>query len=215
MGIMADTTISVQTSIDNSIARAKDPDGKQWNDATMLIFYNKAYDYIHKLLIRIQNELAITDSTITMTATQEFSLATNMPDFWSIVENGVYFTGVSEPLTPVTYENKIRSAGDTTGTAGASPTAYYITDTDIGLIDIPSSQSVTAYPTLSCRYFKKNVPLTLTGDMPYNNVFNEPISSFADSIAVLKTENPTEEFTALYNALEESTLVIAKERDKV
>ena len=209
---MTDTTISVQTSINNTIARAKDPDKDQWVDATMLIFYNKAYDYIHKLLIRLQSEIVITDSTITMTATQEFSLASNMADFWSIVENGVYFDGVSKPLTPVTYENKIRAAGDTTDT---NPESYYITDTDIGLIDVPTATSIAAYPTLSCRYFKKNTPLTLNGDMPYKNVFNQAISSFADSIAILKTENPTEEYTALYNALEETTLAIAKERDKV
>jgi len=202
-----DTAVTAQTTIDNSIARAKDEKKTQWVDSQLLIFMNKAIDFTHKLLIREQSEIVKTDATITMVAdTQEYLLTGNLDDFWSMSYKGVYFTDF---LTPCTYEDKIRAGTDTTDTA---PGSYYITDTHIGVLGIPTATSVAAFPTLYCRYFKMNTPLALTDDMPYKNLFNEPLSSFMDHVAVLKTTAPTSEFTALYNALEASTLEIAKNR---
>lgn len=204
---MGDTAVTIQTTLDNSIARAKDSDKTQWSDAQLLIFLNKAVDYVHKLLIRIENELVITDGTITMAAsTQEYTLAGTLDDFWAMSTNGVYFTDF---LTPCSYEDKIREGSTTTDVA---PTLYYVTDTHLGVVNIPTATSAAAYPTLNCRYFKKNTALALTDNMPYKNLFNEPVSSFVDHVAVLKTTAPTQEFTALYNALEASTLEIAKKR---
>jgi len=204
---MADTAVTAQTTIDNSIARAKDKKKTQWTDAQLLIFMNKGIDFTHKLLIKEQSEIVITDSTITMVAgTQEYLLSGNLDDFWGMSENGVYFTDF---LTPCTYEDKVRHGTDTTDTA---PVSYYITSTHLGVLDIPTATSVAAFPTLYCRHFKKNTPLALTDNMTYLNLFNEPISSFMDHTAVLKTTAPTAEFTALYNALEAATLEIAKNR---
>jgi len=204
---MADTAVTVQTDIDNSIARAKDVAKTQWADPQLLIFTNKAVDYIYKLLIRIGSELVKTDATIPIVeSTQEYLLATHLPDFWSMSTKGVYFTDF---LTPCTHEDKIRAGSTTTDVA---PTMYYLTDTHLGVVNIPTATSVAAYPTLNCRYYKKNTTLALTDNMPFKNLFNEPISAFVDHIAVLKTTAPTEEFTALYNALEESTLEIARNR---
>jgi len=204
---MTDTAVTAQVTIDNSIARAKDTAKTQWSDAQLLIFMNKAVDSIHKLLIRIQSEIVKTDSTITMVnATQEYALSGNLDDFWGMSENGVYFTDF---LKPCIYEDKVRSGTETTDTA---PVSYYITDTDIGVIPIPTSTSVAAFPTLYCRYFKKNTALSLSSNMPYKNLFNEPISSFMDNMAVLKTTAPTEEYAALFNSLEEATIDIAKNR---
>ena len=85
---MADTTVTVQSVLDNSIARAKDPNKTQWSDAQLVILLNKANDYTAKILMSIASEIVITDATITMlAATQEYSLATDLPDFWGMVEN--------------------------------------------------------------------------------------------------------------------------------
>ena len=181
-----------------------------WDDDQLLIFMNKAVDFLHKLLIRLQSEIAITDATIsTVTNTQEYLLSGNMDDFWAMAEHGVYFSGTGTFLTPVTYEDKVRATNETTNT---DPESYYVTDTHIGLIDIPTVTSVAAYPTLSCRYFKQNTALGLDDSMPYKNILNEPIGSFMDHLAILKTNAKTSEFTALYNALEESALDIINKR---
>lgn len=204
---MADTDVTAQTIIDNSIARAKDEDETQWLDAQLLIFLNKAYDFVHKILIRLESELVKTDGTITMVATtQEYALATNLADFWSMSNKGVYFTTF---LSPCTYEDKIRAASATTDVA---PLSYYLTDTHLGVVKIPTATSAAAFPTLYCRYYAKNAALVLGSTMPYKNLFNEPMSSFMDNMAVLKSSAPTQEFSAIYNALEESTMEIAKKR---
>jgi len=207
---MADTTVTVQTIIDNSIARAKDAHSTQWTDAQLLIFLNKAVDFTHKLLIRLQSEIIITDVTVDMVAsTQEYALSGNLDDFWAMAHHGVYFSGEGNFLVPATYEDKIRAVGDTTD---AAPESYYVTDTHLGVINIPTTTSVAAYPTLSLRYFKKNTTLTFTDNMPYNNILNESIGSFMDHMAILKTNAQTAEFTALYNTLEESTMTIINKR---
>ena len=207
---MSDTAVTVQTTADNSIARAKDPDKTQWSDAQLLIFINKGFDFIHKLLIRIQSEIAITEGTITMVAsTQEYALDGNLDDFWAMSHNGVFFAGQGDFLKTATHEDKIRAAS---GTTALAPTTYYLTAANLGVLDIPTSASATAYPTLTCRYFKKNTTLTLSSNMPYKNILNEPVSSFMDHMATLKTSAETAEFTALYNALEESAIDIINRR---
>jgi hypothetical protein len=210
---MAETTILAQAVIDNSIARAKDSHKNQWSDAQLLIFLNKAYDYVHKILIRIGSELVITSAEITMVAsTQEYAIATDLEDFWGMSENGVYFAGVGIPLVPITFEDKFRSKAVAVDTA---PTAYYMTSTYIGVVNIPNATSVAAYPTLTCRYFKLNTALTLATAMPYRNLFNEPMAAFMDHVALMKTSENTGELTAFYNALEESTIEIAKRRSPI
>ena len=134
---MADTTVTAQTVVDSSIARAKDPYKTQWTDAQLLIFLNKAYDYAHKILIQAKSELVITSVQVTMAATREYSLADHLPDFWGMVENGVYFT--TTPLTPVTVEDAKRYGTTTTTVA---PTAYYLTGTHLGMLQTPTDAAV-------------------------------------------------------------------------
>jgi len=210
---MADTEITAQIVIDDSIARAKDPDKTQWADSELLKFLNKTYVYTNTLLIRLKSELSKTSAPVTMVAsTQEYSLATNLPDFYAMADRGVYFAASGVPLTPVTVEDKVRCAGATTATM---PSGYYVTDSSIGVIDIPTSASVIAYPTLTCKYYKKATPLSLASIMPYKNIFNEPMSAFMDHLAMVRVEDLAEEFTAIYNALEESVLEIVKNRTAI
>lgn len=210
---MADTSVTAQAVIDSSIARAKDPNKSQWADAQLLIFLNKAYDYVHKLLIKLQSELVVTSASVNMVATtQEYELATSLPDFWGMADNGVFFAGLGIPLDPVAYEDKIRTKSTVTSTSMPAPTMYYVTATHLGVIPIPAVASVTSYPALTCRYFKANTALALGTAMPYKNLFNEPIAVFMDHAALIKTSENTGELTALYNALETSTLDIAKRR---
>lgn len=211
---MSNTDVTVQSVLDNCIARAKDPDKTQWSDAQLLIFLNKGYDNIHKTLIRVSSEIVTSEATVTMVAnTQEYLLADNLPDFWNMSENGVYFSTVPDPLVPMIYEDKQRAGADTTA---IYPESYYITNLNLGVIDIPDATSVAAYSTLNCRYYKKNVPLLLAGaSMPYNNLFNETMSSYMDFIAVIKTTAPSSEYAALLNALEAQTLAIASVRTPI
>lgn len=204
---MADTTVTAQVVIDNSIARAKDSNKTQWSDDQMLKFLNKGVDYVHRLLIRENSEIAINDGTISLTGgVQEYSLP---DDLWCIPPNGVYFSAVVKPITPVTYEDKIREGVTTTDSA---PESYYITDDKIGLVLTPSGTAAAAYTTLNCRYFKKNTALAFTDNMPYKNLFNEPISMFMDNLALFKAEVPTEEIVSIFNALEAATIEIINQR---
>lgn len=206
---MADTTVTAQTLVDNSIARMKDPQKTQWTDATLLVPVNKAVDYIQRILINLNSALAISSDDITIVGgTQEYALSGNLDNFWRMAENGVYFAG-EDPLTPITLEDAKRAGATTTDTA---PVAFYLTDAAIGLVYTPTATSASAYPTLTCRYYAQPTALTLTSTMPYKNLFNEPISAFATSIAMFKTDTPQAEYLSVYNALEEMTLGIVRNR---
>jgi hypothetical protein len=182
----------------------------QWSDAQLLVFLNKAYDYVQRLLVTIKSELAITSANITMVAaTQEYSLATSLPDFWAMSEGGVTVSGIGTPLIPGTYEDKLRSAGAATNTY---PVSYYVTATDLGVLDIPSATAIALYNTLTCRYYKRGADLALATAMPYKNILNEPMSTFMDGLAMIKAEMPGQELTALHNALEQATMGIIKDR---
>jgi len=204
---MADTVVTAQTVIDNSLARQKDPDDTQWTDANLLNYINKAVSYIHMKLIQMNNELAVSTGTIAMVAsTQEYDLSGNLDNFYKMCPNGVYFT---EPLTKISLEDAKRAGATTTATA---PTAYYLTAAKIGVVYTPTAAAVVLAPTLYCRYFAKETTLALGTTMPYKNLFNEAISTFASSLALFKTEESSAEYLSVYNALEESTMEIASKR---
>lgn len=206
---MADTNVTAQTVVDNSIARIKDEYKTQWTDARMLDLVQKGVDYVHRTLINLNNELAVSPGTITMVAsTQEYDLSGNLDNFWRMVPKGVYFTG-SAPLTQITREDAQRAGSTTTDDA---PTAFYLTSTKIGVVYIPTATSVSSYATLNCRFFAMPTTLTLASNMPYKNLFNEPIGMFATSLAMFKTDSPQAEYLAVYNALEEATLNIVRNR---
>jgi len=202
-----DTTVTAQTTVDNSLARQKDPDKTQWTDAGLLNYMNKAVSFIHMKLIQMNNELAVSTGTVTMVAsTQEYDLSGNLDNFWKMKRNGVYFT---TPLTEISLEDAKRAGATTTNSA---PTAYYLTAAKIGVVPVPTATAVIAAPTLYCRYFAKETTLALATAMPYKNLFNEVISTFASSMALFKTEASSAEYLSVYNALEESTMEIASKR---
>ncbi|MBI9091813.1 MAG: hypothetical protein JEZ12_21590 [Desulfobacterium sp.] len=173
-----------------------------------MIFLNKAYDYIHKQLIKNNSEI----NTVTVPvplggAVQEYPLVTYLENFWCMAEEGVYIG--TEPLAPLTIRDKVRAGGDLTNDP---PTAYYVTPDSLGLVPVPSSQCVTNNPTIYCRYYPQNAPLELGSLMPWSGIFNEPMSTFMTNIALLKGKGRTNEITALYNALEGEAMAIAAKR---
>ena len=88
---MSDTTITAQSAIDNSLLRAMDPDKTRYTDAQALIFLNKAYDYIQKLLIKNGSNINTVTATISLEAeTGEYLLSEYLPDFWAMADEGVY-----------------------------------------------------------------------------------------------------------------------------
>ena len=207
-----DTLFTTQAIIDDSIVRAKDEYKTQWPDALLLKILNRAVQYTTHLLFNIHSELVVNVGTVTLIAgTQEYSLTDNLPDFMAMMEDGVYFEN-EDILLPITYEDKRREKAKTTDIA---PLFYYITQDSIGVVNIPTATSVSSFPTLTCRYFKRFPDLTLLSSMPYKNLFNEPLSAFMDNMAMLKAEEITAECTAIYNALEESTMSIAKKRGQL
>jgi hypothetical protein len=206
---MADTAVTAQTVIDNSIARMKDPNDTQWTDAVLLNEINRAVDYVHRILTNLNSPLAISSGTITMVAaTQTYDLNGNLDNFWRMTHKGVYFS-TGDPLTPITLEDAQRAGSTATDDA---PTAYYISGTQLGVVPVPSATSVSSYPTLTCRYFAQPTTLALTDNMPYKNLFNEPVSAFMSSIAMFKTDTPQAEYLAVYNALEGATVEIVRNR---
>jgi hypothetical protein len=207
---MTDTSITAQTLINSSIIRARDLDktNDRLTDEQLLIYLNKAREYVHQILIRENSEIAIDTGSISMVGTQqEYELADDLPDFWAMSTNGVYFS--SSPLLPMTYEEKIREG---TTTADTAPVQYYVTKTHLGVVPIPTVTSATAYPTLYCRYFKYPTPLTLESEMPYKNALNSAMSAFLDSVGALSAEKQTAEFSTMYNTLEDATMQIIRRR---
>jgi len=214
---MADDTVTAQTIVDNSVSRRKDVDKTNWGDSELLAYLNKAIDNIAMMLIYLESELAITEATVTLVATtQEYTLATVLADFWAMSREGVYFSTVETPLTPVIYGAKIRNETTATDTY---PTSFYITGTKIGVIPIPSSTAVAlgsgAGASLLCRYFKKPTVLTLASTMPYKNVFNESASLFMDSIAALRDDMNMAAYQQARATLENLVLKVVKYRNPI
>ena len=209
---MSDTTITAQTIIDQSLSRAKDLDktNDRLDDSQMLIYMNKSLALAHGMLVQYNSNIVKNSGTITLTAsTQEYLLSGNLDDFWKIADNEVY-AGTTDPLTAITREDKIRAG---TGTTDDAPSCYYITDTHIGVVPIPSTTGAAAYPTLYCTYYTKSPVLSLDDKMPYKNILNDSVSMLMDSIAATATETGSEEFTSFYNAFEENimSIIIARE----
>ena len=210
---MADTVVLAQAVIDAGLARYKDEDETQWADAELLAYLNKAYSFTHQLLIRQHSPLVVTSGDLTVsTGTTSITLATtgNLPNFWGMAPKGVYFAEVGVPLTPISYEDKIREG---TTTSDSLPTMYYLTDTEIGLANIPTKTAIAIGTVLYCRYYKANTALSLTTAMPYKNLFNVPMGMFMDSMAFLRKKDSTEELNQIYNILETTVLEIAHVRD--
>jgi hypothetical protein len=204
---MADTIVTAQTVIDNSIARAKDPDKTQWSDAQMLRFLNKARDYVYRLLVATQSELVISSTTIPLVAgTASYTLP---DDFWGVINNGVYISGVDTPLYPVTQLDFVRAVGDTTD---EHPESFFLTSTQIGFLPVPTATAVGLHGTISLRYSRYSAPLALSDSMPWANILTEPMAAFMDHIAFIKSEVPTQELMAIYNALEQATMAMLTRR---
>lgn len=209
---MADTTVTAQTVIDNCIARRKDPSKKTYLDSEMLGYLNKSIDNIQKLLIFLESEIAITAGTITMTATQEYTLSDTLVDFWAMGREGVFFDADETPLTPVLYSQKIRNKDTTTDEL---PTKYYLTDIKFGLISIPSATAVAIDNTIHCNYFKMPTVLTLSDNMPYLNIFNEPIAFSIDTMALLRNDHTIENYKAAAEILEAQVVQIVEYRNPI
>ena len=204
---MADATVTAQAVIDESLCRLKDPHDTKWKDAELLAYLNKGYNYIHRLMVKAQSEIGMTTTEVTMVASQqEYSLP---DDFYCMAVEGVFFSLVSKPLTPVTFTDKIR---ETSTEVSTSPTMYYLTASNIGLINIPNATSVAAYPTLALRYFKRVTPLMITGstaiNMPWKNMFNDAMSIFMDTIALMRDDMNSASIAAVYNELEQQAIEI-------
>ena len=207
---MADTDVTAQTIIDNCIVRRKDTGKRTYTDDELLGYLNKSIDNIQKMLILLESEIAITDGTITMTATQEYELDGNLDDFWAMSREGVYFDADPTPLTPVVYGHKIRNEATTTD---ALPTKFYLTATHLGLVAIPTATAVAIDNTINCRYYKKPASLTLSGNMPYKNIFNETVAFSIDTMALLRNTHTIENYKAATAMLEQMVLNVVSYRN--
>jgi len=210
---MADTSVTAQTIVDNSVSRRKDVDKTNWGDSELLAYLNKAIDNIGMMLIYLESELAITEGAITPTATQQFTLSGNLDNFWAMSREGVYFLAVETPLTPVVYGAKIRNKSTETATY---PTSFYVTSTALGLIPVPASGATCiSASALKCRYFARPTTLTLASTMPYKNVFNESASLFMDSVAALRDDMDMAAYQEARNVLESLVLKVVKYRNPI
>ena len=211
---MADTTITVQTFIDNSTARAKDKRKTQWSDAQLLNFFNEGKDYVQAILVNINSSFNIATGTIPLVAgTAAYSLSTYLSDFYKMLPRGVFFLGY-KPLIQVSREDSYRSGSDSTGTSGAAPTCFYLGTLEIGFVKTPSTETVAAYPTILCQYYKRQADLALTDNMPWVNIFNSALQNYMTGKAIEKTTDDSSPYINTYNALETAVVQILKDRDR-
>lgn len=202
---------TVSTIIANSLARKKDPDKTQWSDATLLVYFNDALDYLRQLLIENKSRLAVDTATITTTSGTDlygFSSFT-MTDFVKMFEGvnseqtGVYCGNAF--LTPVDEGEKIQYIGDTRDSS--TPTEYYLQDASIGFLPpVGDTFSIITY------FYSKQSDLTTASTMPYNDLFNRPLSRFMTNMALMEAEFIAADYTGLYNELERSAMAIARKR---
>ena len=210
---MADTTVTAQTIVDNSISRRKDVDKTTWSDSELLAYLNKAVSNVGMMLIYLESELAVTEGAITPTATQEYTLSGTLDNFWAMAREGVYFLAVETPLTPVIYGAKIRNKATETSTY---PTTFYITADKLGLIPVPAAGATCiSASALKCRYFARPSVLTLETAMPYGNVFNESASLFMDSVAALRDEMDMTAYQNARTTLENLVLKVVRYRNPI
>lgn len=207
---MADTDVTVQTEIDNSVSRMKNPSKNlPWTDANLLKFWNKGMRFVYQLLIRENSEIGVTAGTITMAAvTQGYALSGNLDDFWVMAKNGVYFAD-NDPLTQCSYEDLAREG---TTTTDELPKIFCLDASNLLLVNIPTTTAATVATTLNCRYFSRPVDKALTGSCPWKNIFNEAITMFMDSVAFMQNEVDSSALASIYNTLEEQTLIIINKR---
>ena len=205
---MVDTAVTAQNMIDASYIRYADPAKTEWADAELLVYLNDGIEYAFQALHKLNSDLIKTVGSITTAATtQEYTLN---DDFWAMCENGVTLSGgISKALVPGTYDDKTRNG---TTTTAADPKVYYLTDTKLGLIPIPTTASAAAYTTISCRYFKKPTAIALGGSLPWRNIFNAPIKAFMCSFALLRNQRSLEAQNLIYNTLEAAVVELATRR---
>lgn len=207
---MADTNVTVQAVVDNSLARQKDSDENTWEDSELLKYINKARTFIYNLLILNQSDIGLSEGTITMVATtQEYDLSGNLDDFWCMQADGVYFSTIGTPLTPIAKTDAVRLLSATTDTP---PTMFYLTGTKLGVANIPTATAVSADATLNCRFYSYQSDLTLTDNMPWKNLFNEAIGFFVDSMAFARNEVDSQVVSSIYNTLEDMAIKIINAR---
>lgn len=202
---------TVQSIINNSIARKKDPDKTQWTDDTLLIYLNDALDYLRQLLIENKSRLAVDTATITTTSgTDLYSFSTyTMTDFVAMFEGvdseqtGVYCGNTF--LYPADEGEKVQYIGNTLDSS--TPTHYYLQDDKIGFLPpVGGTFTIVTY------FYAKSSDLELTDTMPYNDLFNRPLSRFMTNMALMEAEFITADFTGLYNELERSAMAIVRKR---
>ena len=205
---MADTTLTCQSFLATTLSIAKDPNSSEYAYSELLIYLNKGRDHIHKTLISIDSDIVLETGTITLVAsTQAYTLP---DDFWSMRKKGVYYDDV-KPLYRCTHVDVIRNGTDTTDTYVV---AYELTDTQIKVVPIPTATSVAVDNTLNLEYYARPANLAISDNMPYKNMFNEPLGFFVDSMARLRLEDTSAGYAEIYNLLEEQTLEIARLRGK-
>lgn len=198
-----------QTTINNSLARLKDPDKTTWTDADLLKLLNHGIAYIQQKLILWRSPLAVTTSHVEAEDGEEtYTLASyTITDFYAVYEDkikgdtGVWYTDTSSYtfLTPTDQQESI----EYTNAAEGPPEKYYLNDTQIGFLPVPD----TDY-TIYIRYYRAHTDLAVGGTMPYNGIFNEALSVFMSSMAFTLAEFAVGDMVALYNDLEATAMSI-------
>lgn len=203
---------TAQTVIDGTLVRQQDASKTLWTDAELLIYANKAVDYLAQLLIN-RNDIYGTKagSITTVDGTETYTLADNsMTDFVAMYqgakasESGMWID--DSFLSPCRITERVSYTDSSEG----EPEKYYITATSIGLLPVPD-----AVYTVSLLYFYKPTTLLVGTSMPYNDVFNGAIGAFIDSMAAARAEQDISNITQLYNELEKQALGVIRNRNAV
>uniref|UniRef100_A0A6M3K2J1 Uncharacterized protein n=1 Tax=viral metagenome TaxID=1070528 RepID=A0A6M3K2J1_9ZZZZ len=190
---------TAQNIIDASLARYKDSNEDAWVDDELLAYLNKAVGHAHNVLVRHGSEMAATLTTVTLaTGTQEYALPS---DFLAVVQDGVWLEDYN-PMEPVPYSQKIYQ-----GSSQATPTRFYLTRDRIGFIPVPSAAA-----TVNEYYYTTPVTLAVGTSMPYDDLLDEPLSTFMSSLAFSRDELDTSLLNETFNTLEKSVLDVVDRR---
>jgi hypothetical protein len=115
-------------------------------DANLLILVADILEECRLKMVEVESNLVYTILPITTVAdTKEYALSTALPNFDSMMENGVFVDNEGDPLTEALEEDSLSFDLTTTD----QPTHFYLTeDNKIGFLPIPDD----AY-SIYCYYF--------------------------------------------------------------
>ena len=205
-------SVTVGDIIDWANYELRNTGKKQYADAEMIVYVNKALELLYSLLVDDESPLVRTGSgTITLEAgTNEYSLSDNsMGDLW--IPHRVWTSG-SDPLDLVPEEEVVdyretEEDGDTN--ARTEPQEFYLLADKVGFLPYPDDEYIynfLYYPNYTAVADRDDV-------IPYKNLFNQQIVETTKLAAKDREGTPIGIEAAMIQIFQERALRLSHRRD--